>query len=67
MEEQLIAAQSTVSNARKQSLQAGFNLFATSLATDQVQHDKFLAAAELHSQRARSVLVHSLEDINIQV
>ena len=54
-------AQSSVQNARKSSLQAAYNLFTTSLHNDQVLHDKHLAASEVSSQRARSVLVHSLE------
>ena len=49
-------AQSSVQNARKSSLQAAYNLY-----NDQVLHDKHLAASEVSSQRARSVLVHSLE------
>ena len=60
-EEHLISAQSTVNNARRSSLQAGFNLFATNLANDQVMQDKYLATADMTSARARSVLVHSLE------
>lgn len=60
-EEHIIAAQSTVNNARKSSLQAGFNLFATNLANDELKQDKFNATADLNSSRARSVLVASLE------
>ena len=61
-EDLLVAAQSSVSNARKSSIQAAWNLFTTSLHNDQVVHDKHLAASEMNSQRARSVLVHALED-----
>ena len=50
-----------MNNARRSSLQAGFNLFATNLANDQVMQDKYLATADMNSARARSVLVHSLE------
>lgn len=60
-EEHLISAQSSVNNARKSSLTAAFNLFATNLANDQVMQDKFQASADMCSQRQRSVLVHSLE------
>ena len=60
-EEQLISAQSSVNNARKNSLQAAFNLFATNLANDQILQDKYLASADMNTQRTRSILVHSLE------
>ena len=60
-EESLVSAQSTVNNARKNSLVAAFNLFSTNLQNDWILQDKFLASAEMTSQRARSVLVHSLE------
>lgn len=60
-EEQLMAAQSTVNNARKNSLQAAWNLFITNLGNDQVKQDKFLITDEMSSARARSVLVQSLE------
>lgn len=60
-EESLISAQSTVNNARRNSLVAAFNLFSTNLQNDWILQDKFLASAEMSSQRARSVLVHSLE------
>ena len=60
-EELLISAQSTVADARKQSLRAGYNLFQTSLSNDHILHDKHVAASAMNSQRARSVLIHSLE------
>ena len=60
-EDHIISAQSNVNNARKTSLQAAFNLFATNLSNDQCMQDKFLATSEMNSARARSVLVHSLE------
>ena len=60
-EELVAAAQSSVNNARNQSLQAGFNLFATSPENDHVLHEKYVASAEMNGQRNRSVLVHSLE------
>ncbi len=62
-EHHLEAAQSSVNNARKNSLQAAFNLFVTSLQNDQVLHDKHMAAAAMHSQRTRSIVIHSLEDL----
>ena len=61
-EDLVVAAQSNVMNARRSSLQAAYNLFTTSLQNDHVLHDKHLAASEVNSQRARSVLVASLED-----
>ena len=60
-EDLVSSAQSKVANARRTSLQAAFNLFSTSLGNDQVLHDKHMAASEMQTQRARSVLVHSLE------
>lgn len=65
-EEQLMSAQSSVNNARKNSLQAAFNLFATNLANDQILQDKYLASADMSSQRTRSILVHSLEASRVQ-
>jgi len=65
-EDLVVAAQSNVQNARRSSLQAAWNLFTTSLENDQVIHDKHLAAAEVNSHRARSVLVASLEDWGIK-
>ena len=61
-EELISSAQSSVNNARKNSIQAAYNLFATNLKNDQILHDKFVAASEMSSLRARSVMVHSLED-----
>ncbi len=61
-EEQLMSAQSSVNNARKNSLQAAFNLFATNLENDHIIQDKYLASSEMNAQRQRSVLVHSLEE-----
>lgn len=60
-EQQLMAAQSTVNNARKASLTAAWNLFVTNLSNDEVKQDKFLVTAEMSSARTRSVLVQSLE------
>lgn len=60
-EEHVVNAQSTVNNARKNSLAAAFNLFATNLTNDQCLQDKFLAMAEMTNSRARSVLIHGLE------
>eukprot|EP00438_Fugacium_kawagutii_P007492 Skav230009 [mRNA] locus=scaffold1958:352834:353067:- [translate_table: standard] len=61
-EDLIVSAQSNVLNARKSSLQAAYNLFLTSLENDQVMHDKHMAASEMSTARARSVLVHTLED-----
>ena len=61
-EELISSAQSSVNNARKNSIQAAYNLFATNLKNDQILHDKFVATSEMSSLRARSVMVHSLED-----
>ena len=60
-EENLVSAQSVVNNARKNSLQAAFSLFTTNLQNDTILQDKYLASMEMNSQRARSVLVASLE------
>lgn len=60
-EAHIISAQSSINNARKQSLMAAFNLFTTNLQNDWVLQDKYLASAAMTTQRARSVLVHSLE------
>ena len=64
-EEHVVNAQSTVNNARKNSLTAAFNLFATNLTNDQCLQDKFLAMAEMTNSRARSVLIHGLEALGI--
>lgn len=55
------SAQSNVQNARRASMQAAYNLFITSLQNDTVLHEKHLAASDVNSQRARSVLVGSLQ------
>lgn len=55
------SAQSSVKNARRGALQAAYNLFATSLENDQCLHDKFLAASDVSSARARSMLIGSLQ------
>jgi len=60
-EELVQSAQSNVKNARRGALQAAYNLFATSLANDQCLHDKFLAASDVNSARARSTLIASLQ------
>ena len=60
-EDLIQSAQSNVQNARKSALQAAFNLFITSLDNDHCLHDKHLAASDVNSTRARSVLVASLE------
>ena len=60
-EEHVISAQSTVQNARRNSLQAAYNLFVTNLENDHLLQDKYLATATMNAQRTRSVLVHSLE------
>ena len=60
-EDLVVAAQSNVQNARRSSLQAAYSLFKTSLQNDHVVHDKHIQACEMSSQRARSVLVSSLE------
>lgn len=60
-EDNIVSAQSTVNNARKQSLVAAFNLFRTNLQNDWVLYDKYVASAEMSSSRARAVLVGSLE------
>lgn len=60
-EDLLISAQSSVNDARKNSIRAAYNLFTTSLDNDHVVHDKHVAASAMNVHRARSVLVHSLE------
>lgn len=65
-EEQVISAQSTVHNARRSSLQAAYNLFATNLENDHLLQDKYLATATMNAQRTRSVLIHSLEAIQLK-
>ena len=64
-EEHVLSAQSSVTNARKQSLQAAFNLFRTNLETDQAQHKKFLATSEASASRSRSIMIESLEERGI--
>ena len=61
-EEHVLTAQSSVSNARKQSLLAAYQLFQTNLENDQVQHEKFLASAEANASRTKTIMVQSLED-----
>ena len=62
-EEHLQNAESNVSNARKQSLAAGFQLFCTNLGNDQVQHTKYLATAESNASRTKAIMIQSLEDM----
>ena len=57
----ILAAQSAVANARRSSLQAGFNLFKTSLDNDQVLHERHLQASKTDETKARSAALASLE------
>jgi acyl-CoA hydrolase len=57
----ILEAQSAVANARRSSLQAGFNLFKTSLDNDQVLHDRHLQASKTDEAKARSAALGSLE------
>lgn len=57
----ILEAQNAVANARKSSLQAGFNLFRTSLGNDQVLHERHLAASKTDEAKARSAVLGSLE------
>lgn len=61
-EEHVLTAQSSVANARKQSLAAAYQLFQTNLENDQVQHEKFLASAEANASRTKTIMIQSLED-----
>lgn len=57
LQEQHIAdAQSSVHNARKQSLQAAWKLFATSVSNDQVVHQRHKAALDLSSTRHKGTV-----------
>ena len=60
-EHHILEAQSAVANARRSSLQAGFNLFRTSLSNHQVLHDRHLAASKTDEAKARSAALTSLE------
>ena len=62
-EEHVQNAQSSVANARKQSLAAAFQLFRTNLDNDQVQHTKYLASAEANASRTKTIMIQSLEDM----
>ena len=55
------AAQSSVTNARLQSLQAAFQLFRTELATDQSVHRKEMLASTGDYERRHRSLVNTLE------
>ena len=60
-EDHILEGQSAVSNARKASLQAAFNLFKTSLDNDHVLHERHMAVAKSDEVRARSSALASLE------
>jgi len=60
-ESHILEAQNAVSNARKASLQAAFNLFKTSLGNDQVLQERHLAAAKTDEARNRSAALNSLQ------
>ena len=60
-ESHILEAQNAVSNARKQSLQAGFALFKTSLSNDQILHERHLAAAKTDEAKNRTAALNSLE------
>jgi hypothetical protein len=54
-------AQSSVCNARQQSMLAAFNLFRTELSTDQALHRKEMAACTGDFERHYNQLVSTLE------
>ena len=60
-QEELDKAQSKVSNALQNSLQAGWSLFQNNLENDHVQHRRHLMASSGDESRARAAAVASLE------
>ena len=61
-EEELSKAQKKISSALHSSLQAGFSLFETNLANDQLQHRRYLLTSSGDEAKARAAVVSSLED-----
>ena len=60
-DEELEKAQSKINSALQTSLQAGFSLFETNLANDQLQHRRYLLASSGDEAKARAAAVSSLE------